>query len=117
MAVILQQLVAPQFLAASDTVYYTAPITAAGQPAITAKITRAVFYNSTGGAVTVTAGICPASTTLAAGNEAMVVSIPAGGTHVSNSLAGAVIPSGSSLRAFAGAGSSVNIMVSGLTVQ
>lgn len=114
--ILLKQLVAPQFLTNAAAIYYTAPVAATGQPAITAKISRAVFVNTTGGALTVTAGISTTSS-LTAGNTLLSVSIPANQTYVSPELAGAVIPSGSSLIANTTALTSVIIMVSGLTVQ
>jgi hypothetical protein len=104
-------LVAAQQVAASDTVYYTAP------PNTTAKIGRAVFVNTTAGAVTITAGVTPA-VALAAGNQLISArTVAAGESYVSPELAGAVIPAGSQLRALAGSGAAITLMVSGITIQ
>ena len=113
---LVSQLVPPQFLTASAAVYYMTPVPANGQAAITAKISRAVFVNTTGGALVLTAGISNTSS-LVAGNTLISVSIPANQTYVSPELSGAVIPSGSSLIASTTAGTSIIIMVSGLTIQ
>ncbi len=104
-------LVAAQQIAASDTVYYTAPVNT------TAKIGRAVFVNTTGGAVTVTAGITT-NVALAAANELISArTIAAGESYVSPELAGQVIVAGSTLRALASAGTSITLAVSGITIQ
>jgi len=115
---LLAQLVAPQLLTNADAVYYTTPATATGQPAITAKISRAVFINTTGGAITITVAIVPAGGTVVAGNTVInAISIPANQTYTSSELAGAVLPSGTTLHAQASANTSIIIMVSGLTYQ
>ena len=91
--------------------YYTAPANT------TAKIGRAVFCNTTGGALTITAAIS-AGVAIAAGNTLISArNIAAGESYVSPELAGQVIPAGSTLRAFASAGASVTLMVSGITIQ
>lgn len=104
------QLVGPQQLTNADASYYTAPSNT------TAKIGRAVFTNTTGGAVTITAGITTggaiaSGTTLISGR-----SLAAGEAYVSPELAGAVIPAGSQIHAQASAGASVTFAVSGLTI-
>jgi hypothetical protein len=104
------QLVAPQQLANADAVIYTAPTQT------TAKIGRAVFTCTAASATTISAGITTggalgASTTLIA-----VRPIAPGEAYVSPELAGAVIPAGSTLRAFAGTASAVTVTVSGLTI-
>lgn len=114
--VLLKQLVAPQAMPNTETAYYTAPVAATGQPAITAKISRAVFVNTTGSPVSLTAGLIN-GTALTSGTTLISISIPANQTYVSPELAGAVIPSGTSLRASTGTNNALNIMVSGLTVQ
>lgn len=109
-------LVPPQFLTAASAAYYTTPVPANGQAAITAKISRAVFVNTTGGALTLTAGISN-SGALTAATTLISVSIPANQTYVSPELAGAILPSGYALYANTSAGSDIIIMVSGLTIQ
>jgi len=112
------QLVAPQFLTNADAVYYTVPPTATGQAATTAKISRAVFINNTGGAVTLTVALVPAGGSVTSGNTVInALSIPAGQTYTSQALAGAILPAGTSFHASAGSGSAIQIMVSGLTFQ
>ena len=98
-------------LAGSDTVVYTAPVNT------TVKIGRAVFVNTTGGALTITAAITTA-VAIAAGNTLISArTIAAGESYVSPELAGQVIPAGSTLRAFASAATSVTLAVSGITIQ
>lgn len=104
------QLVAPLQLANADASVYTAPTQT------TAKVGRAVFCNTTASATTITAGITTggalgASTTLISARP-----IAPGETYVSPELAGAVIPAGSALRAFAGAATAVTFTASGLTI-
>lgn len=104
------QLVAPMQLANADASVYTAPTQT------TAKIGRAVFTNTTASATTITAGITTggalgASTTLISAR-----SLAPGEAYVSPELAGAVIPAGSQLHAFAGAATAVTFTASGLTI-
>ena len=104
------ELVAPQQVANSDTLYYQSPANT------TAKIGRAVFCNTTGSAVTLTAAIT-AGVALAAGNTLISArSIAPGETYVSPELAGQVIPAGSQLRCLAGSGAAITVAVSGLTI-
>lgn len=108
--VTIVQLVAPTQLGNADASVYTAPTQT------TAKVGRAVFTNTSASATTITAGITTggalgASTTLISARP-----IAAGESYVSPELSGAVLPAGSSLRAFAGATSSVTLAVSGITV-
>lgn len=105
----LVQLVAPMQLAAADATVYTAPAQTV------AKIGRAVFCNTTAGAVTITAGITTGGALAAATTLISALTLAAGQTYVSPELAGAVIPAGSTLRAYAGAGTSVTFTASGLT--
>lgn len=112
------QLVAPQFLTNADAVYYTVPPTATGQAATTAKIARAVFVNTTGGAVTLTVAIVAAGGSVSSGNTVInALSIPANQTYTSQALAGAILPAGTTLHASAGSNTAIQIMVSGLTFQ
>lgn len=104
------QLVAPLQLGNADAAVYTVPTQT------TAKIGRAVFTNTTASATTITAGITTggalgASTTLISARP-----IAPGESYVSPELAGAVIPAGSTLRAFAGAATAVTLTASGLTI-
>jgi hypothetical protein len=113
---LLRQLVAPQAMPSTETVYYTTPAAATGQAAITAKITRALFVNTTGSAVTLTAGITTGAA-LTGATTLISMTIPANQSYVSAELAGAVIPAGSVLRASTGTNNALNIMVSGLTIE
>lgn len=108
--VTIVQLVAPQQLGNADAAVYTAPTQT------TAKIGRAVFTNTSVSATTITAGI---TTGTALGASTTLISaqpIAPGQSYVSPELAGAVIPAGSQLRAFAGAATAVTLMSSGLTI-
>lgn len=117
MALQIKQLVAPQFLATGDAVYYTSPAAATGVTATTAKISRAVFINTDSSAHTVTVALVPAGGSVTAGNTVLTaISIPANQTYTSPELAGAVLPAGTTLHALA-SNALVSIMVSGLTVQ
>lgn len=108
-AVTVVQLVAPQQLASADNSFYKAPAQT------TAKIGRAVFTNTTGSAVTITAGISTGGPLSAATTMISGFSVAAGSAYVSPELAGAVLPAGSALRAFASIGAAVTFTVSGLT--
>lgn len=110
MTTVAQSLLIPTTqLGNADTTLYTVPT------ATTAKVGRAVFCNASLSATTITAGI---TTGGALGPSAVLVtrSIAAGESYVSPELAGAVIPAGSQIHAFAGAASAVNLTVSGLTI-
>ncbi|MDA8254377.1 MAG: hypothetical protein M0Z99_01850 [Betaproteobacteria bacterium] len=105
------QLVAPQQLGNADATFYTAPAQT------TAKIGRAVFTNTSASAVTITAGITPGG---ALGPSTTMISartLAPGESYVSPELAGAVLPSGSALRAYSSAATSVTFTASGLIVQ
>lgn len=106
------QLVAPVQLAGTDAAaVYTAP------SLTTAQIIRAVFTNTTASAVTITSGI---STGAALGAGTTLISartVAPGESYVSPELAGAVIPAGSALRAFASSGSAITLSVAGLVIQ
>jgi hypothetical protein len=104
------QLVPPTQLAAADASVYTSPTLT------TVKIGRAVFTNTTASAVTLTAGITTggalgASTTLISGQ-----SLAPGQAYVSPELAGAVLPAGSAIRAYASVAAAVTVTASGLTI-
>jgi hypothetical protein len=104
------QLVAPLQLANADAVVYTVGTQ------VTAKIGRAVFTNTSGSATTITAGITTGGA-LAAGTTLISARpIAPGETYVSPELAGAVLPAGSAIRAFAGAATAVTFTASGLTI-
>jgi hypothetical protein len=105
------QIVAPRALGVTDTSVYTSGT------ATSTKIGRAVFCNTSTSAVTITAGITTggalgASTTMIAG-----LTVAPGITYVSPELAGAVIPPGSQLHAYASAATSVTFTASGIIVQ
>lgn len=105
------QLVAPAQLGAADAVLYTAPTST------TAKIGRAVFTNTTTSAFTITAGITPTGALGASTTMISARTVAPGESYVSPELAGAVLPAGSQLHAFASAGASITFTVSGLIVQ
>lgn len=104
------QLVAPTALAATDAGnVYTTPTST------TAKIGRAVFTNTSASAVTISAGITP-GIALAAGTTMISArTLAPGESYVSPELAGAVLPSGSTLRAFGS--TAVCFTASGLVIQ
>jgi hypothetical protein len=104
------QLVAPAQLGNADASVYSVPTQS------TAKIGRAVFCNTSASATTITAGI---TTGGALGNITTLISarpIAAGESYVSPELAGAVLPAGSQLHAYAGAATSVTFTASGLLI-
>jgi hypothetical protein len=103
------QLVAPQVLGTSDKSLYTVPTQT------TAKIGRAVFCNTSGSAQTITAGITPGGALAAGTTLISSLSIPVGGSYISPELAGAVLPQGSQIHAYAG-GAGITFTVSGLTI-
>jgi len=104
-------LVAPFQLPAADASAYTTPTSSS------AKIGRAVFCNTTAGALTITAGITTGGALGASTTMISARTIAPGESYVSPELAGAVIPSGSQLHAYASAATSVTFTVSGLIVQ
>lgn len=108
--VVQSQLVAPVELAASDASVYTVPAQT------TAKIGRAVFINTTAGALTITAGISTGGALTASTTLISARPIAPGESYVSPELAGAVIPAGSQIRAYASAATSITFTASGLTI-
>lgn len=104
------QLVAPQQLANADAAVATVPANT------TFKIGRAVFCNTSGSATTITAGITTGGANSAATTLISARPIAPGETYVSPELAGAVIPAGSALHAFAAAATAVTFTASGLTI-
>lgn len=106
--VAIVQLVAPQTLGTSSAVLYSAPTQT------TAKIGRAVFVNTSGSAVTISAGITTGGALGASTTLVPALPLAAGATYVSPELAGAVIPQGSALCGFASA-TGVTFTASGLT--
>jgi hypothetical protein len=82
----------------------------------TAKIARAVFTNTSVSAVTITAGITTGGALTAATTMISARSLAPGEAYVSPELAGAVLPAGSALRAFASATPGVTFTASGLTI-
>jgi hypothetical protein len=104
------QLVPPAQLAGSDASVYTVPTST------TAKIGRAVFTNTDTSAHTITAGITTGGALTAATTMIQTRPIAPGEAYVSPELAGAVLPAGSALRAFASAGGVVTFTASGITI-
>jgi hypothetical protein len=104
------QLVAPLQLGNADAAVYTAPTQT------TSKVGRAVFTNTTASATTISAGITTGGALGAATTLISARPIAPGESYVSPELAGAVIPAGSSLRAFAGAATAVTFTASGITI-
>ena len=105
------QLVAPIQLAGSDATVYTAPTLTAAQ------IGRAIFCNTTASAVTITAGITTGGALGASTTMISARTVAPGETYPSPELAGAVIPPGSVLRAYASDGSAITFTASGLIIQ
>lgn len=105
------QLVAPSQLGNADATVYTAPTQT------TVKIGRAVFTNTTASAVTITVGITTGGALTAATTMISARTVAPGEAYVSPELAGAVLPAGSVLRAYAGAVTSITFTASGLTIQ
>ena len=107
----IAQLVTPVQLANADAAVYTSPTLT------TAKIGRAVFCNTTASAVTITAGITPGSALGASTTLISARTLAPGESYVSPELAGAVLPPGGMLRAYASAVTSVTFTASGLIQQ
>ena len=110
MAVNQVQLVAPVQLAGSDAGVYTVPTQT------TAKISRAIFCNTSASATTITAGITTGGALGAGTTFISARPIAPGETYVSPELAGAVLPAGSAIRAFAGTAAEVTFSASGITI-
>lgn len=83
----------------------------------TAKVGRAVFTNTTASAVTITAGVTTGGALGASTTMISARTVAPGESYVSPELAGAVLPAGSQLHAFASAGASITFTASGLIVQ
>lgn len=105
------QLVAPIQLGAADASLYPSPTQSS------TKIGRAVFTNTSAGATTITAGITTGGALGASTTMISARTIAPGETYVSPELAGAVLPAGSQLHAFAGAANAVTFTASGLLIQ
>ena len=105
------QLVAPVQLANSDASVFNCPTLT------TAKIGRVVFTNTTGSAVTITAGITTGGALAAGTTMISARNLAPGEAYVSPELAGAVLPAGSVIRAYCSAATSVTFTASGLIVQ
>lgn len=84
----------------------------------TYRISRAVFANPTGGAITITVYVVPAAGAPGVANEVIAAqNIPAGASYVAPELAGLVLPNGSSIQALASAGASIVFYASGVSIQ
>jgi len=105
------QLVPPSQLGSADASVYTAPTNT------TAKIGRAVFTNTTSSAVTITAGITTGGALGASTTMISARTLAPGEAYPSPELAGAVLPAGSQLHAYASAATAVTFTASGLIVQ
>lgn len=102
-------LVTPAQLGSADAVVYTVPTQT------TVQIQRAVFTNTSASAVTITAGFSTGA--LAANNTVISAqTLAPGQAYVAPELAGAVLPAGYGLHAFASVASAVTLTVSGLTI-
>lgn len=108
--VTIVQIVAPTQLAGSDASVYSAPAQT------TVQIGRAVFTNTTVSALTITAGITTGGALTASTTLISARSLAPGEAYVSPELAGAVMPSGSTLHAFSNTASAVTFTASGLTI-
>lgn len=106
----LVQLVAPQQLGNADASVYLTPTQTS------ARIGRAVFCNTTASAVTITAGITTGGALAAGTTMISARSVAPGESYVSPELAGAMIPAGSSLRAFASVAASITFTATGITI-
>ena len=106
----IAQLVAPAVLGNADASVYTSPTLTA------TKIGRAVFTNTSASVVTITAGI---TTGGALGALTMISArqLAPGEAYVSPELAGAVLPPGSQIHAFAGTPAVVVFTASGAISQ
>lgn len=104
------QIIAPQQLGNADASLYTAPT------ATTAKIGRAVFTNTSASVVTITAGITTGGALASATTMISARSLASGESYVAPELAGAAIPAGSQLHAYASAASAVTFTASGLAI-
>ena len=104
------QLAAPQQLGNADASVYTVPTQT------TAKIGRAVFTNTAASATTITAGITTGGALAASTTLISARSIAPGESYVSPELAGAVLPAGSAIRAYAGSAAAVTFTASGITI-
>lgn len=105
------QIVPPAQLGSTDASVYSSPTNSS------VKIGRAVFINTTSSAVPITAGI---TTGGALGASTTMISariLAPGEAYVSPELAGAVLPAGSQLHAYAGTASAVTFTASGILVQ
>lgn len=105
------QLVAPFQLPNADASSYTAPTQT------TAKISRAVFTNTTASAVTITAGITAGGALGAATTMISAMTLAPGQAYVSPELAGAVLPQGSQIHAYSNTAAAVTFTASGLIIQ
>lgn len=105
------QLIAPFQLAGADATVYTVPAQT------TAKVGRAVFTNTTASAITITAGITTGGALTAATTMISARTLAPGEAYVSPELAGAVLPAGSVIRAYASSATSITFTASGLIIQ
>ena len=106
--------VTPAILQAGAVLTTSAAAYITGGSAQQAIIKRAVFTNTTGGAVTFTVYRVPSGGTAGATNEIIPArSIAANGTDLAPELANMVLGTGDTIQALAGAAASINVFASG----
>lgn len=105
------QLVAPVLLGSADASLYSSATNT------TAQIGRAVFTNTAASAITITAGITAGGALGASTTMIFQRTLAPGESYVSPELAGAVLPAGSQLHAFASVAASVSFTASGVIIQ
>lgn len=101
-------LVAPQFMPASDTLFYQSPTNQS------ARIARAIFFNNDTSAHTIKLYLTNSTSGLS--TQLMQTQVGTLATYVSPELAGLVIPAGFMLRGLADMAAFVTIAVSGLII-
>lgn len=104
------QLLAPTQMSGTDAAIYATP------PLSTALVSRAVFSNPDTSPHTITINITT-GTSSAANQIINARTLAPGETYVSPELAGAVIPSGSSIRGLASTASQIVVTISGIIIQ
>lgn len=105
------QLIAPVLLGTIDASLYSAPTNT------TAQIGRAVFTNTSASAATITAGITTGGALGASTTMISARTLAPGESYVSPELAGAVLPQGSQIHAYASVAASVSFTASGIIIQ
>lgn len=104
-------ILAPQQLGTVDASLYSPGTNTSAQ------IGRAVFINTTSSAVTITAGITAGGALGASTTMISTRTLAPGESYVSPELAGAVLPFGYQLHAYASTANAVTCTVSGILIQ